>query len=58
MHFDTIVDLDATAPLRTVQDIMAACETLETGSWDNVVSAMPARRSPISILWNSAKTVG
>lgn len=46
-HFDFIVDLDATSPLRFVEDIVdafnqfAACEEAE-----NLVTAMPARRSP------------
>ena len=45
-QFDTIVDLDATAPLRNVDDIRGAIELLETSGAANVVSAMPARRSP------------
>ena len=44
--FDTIVDLDATAPLRNTDDIRGAVELLEGSDADNVVSAMPARRSP------------
>lgn len=45
-RFETIVDLDATAPLRDIADIRGAVETLEQGTFDNLVSAMPARRSP------------
>ena len=44
--FDTIVDLDATAPLRNTDDIRGAVDLLESSDADNVVSAMPARRSP------------
>lgn len=44
--FDTIVDLDATAPLRSLDDIRGAIEHLESSDADNVVTAMPARRSP------------
>ena len=44
--FETIVDLDATAPLRSVEDIRGAIELLETSDADNVVTGMPARRSP------------
>jgi len=44
--FDTIVDLDATAPLRNTDDIRGAIDLLETSDAANVVSAMPARRSP------------
>ena len=46
LNFDTIVDLDATAPLRNADDIRGAVELLEGSDADNVVSAMPARRSP------------
>jgi N-acylneuraminate cytidylyltransferase/CMP-N,N'-diacetyllegionaminic acid synthase len=44
--FDTIVDLDATAPLRSIDDIRGAIELLEASDADNVVTGMPARRSP------------
>ena len=44
--FDTIIDLDATAPLRNIDDIRDAIELLEDSTAANVVSAMPARRSP------------
>jgi CMP-N,N'-diacetyllegionaminic acid synthase len=45
-QFDTIVDLDATAPLRNTADIRGAIKLLEASSAANVVSATPARRSP------------
>ncbi len=45
-RFDVIVDLDATSPLRTPQDIRAAVAMLEDGNAANVITAMPARRSP------------
>ncbi len=45
-EFDTIVDLDATAPLRNIDDIRSVVELLETSDSANVVSAMPSRRSP------------
>ena len=44
--FDTIVDLDATSPLRNSDDIRGAVNLLEGSDANNVVSAMPARRSP------------
>ena len=44
--FDTIVDLDVTAPLRQVSDIHGAVHLLESSNADNVVSGMRARRSP------------
>jgi CMP-N,N'-diacetyllegionaminic acid synthase len=44
--FDTVVDLDATSPLRTVDDIHAAVALLETNAIESVVTACEARRSP------------
>lgn len=44
--FDVIVDLDATAPLRSLDDISGAIGLLEESGAANVVSGMPARRSP------------
>lgn len=44
--FDTLVDLDATSPLRTPADIAAAVRLLEDSGAGNVLTAMPARRSP------------
>lgn len=45
-HFDTLVDLDATSPLRSVQDIEACVELLESKRVSNVITASPAHRSP------------
>ncbi|MBH0328295.1 flagellar modification protein B [Brevibacillus brevis] len=44
--FDTLVDLDATSPLRIVEDIQGAVELLERNRCSNVITAAPARRSP------------
>ena len=44
--FDIIVDLDATAPLRNIADIKGAIGLLEESRAANVVTGMPARRSP------------
>jgi len=44
--FDTLVDLDATSPLRTPEDISEAVRLLEESKAGNVITAMPARRSP------------
>lgn len=44
--FDTIVDLDATSPLRLASDIQGAVALLETMQAPNVITGMPARRSP------------
>jgi len=45
-QFDTMVDLDATSPLRIVEDIRNAVALHEETGADNVITAMPARRSP------------
>jgi N-acylneuraminate cytidylyltransferase/CMP-N,N'-diacetyllegionaminic acid synthase len=45
-EFDTLVDLDATSPLRTPDDIGNAVRLLEESGAGNVITAMPARRSP------------
>jgi CMP-N,N'-diacetyllegionaminic acid synthase len=45
-RFDTCVDLDATSPLRSVEDVRAVVELLESSHAGNVITAMPARRSP------------
>ncbi len=44
--FDTIVDLDATAPLRSLDDIQGVIELLEKSGVANVVSGTASRRSP------------
>lgn len=43
---DTIADLDATAPLRSLDDIRGAVAMLELSDAENLVTGMPARRSP------------
>lgn len=45
-QFDTVVDLDATSPLRAVADIREAISLLETRGVSNVITGAPARRSP------------
>lgn len=45
-RFDTIVDLDATSPLRLPQDIVNATALLEERKVSNVITGAPARRSP------------
>lgn len=45
-YFETIVDLDATSPLRCAEDICRAVALLEESGADNVITAMPSRRSP------------
>lgn len=43
---DEVVDLDVTAPLRTVNDIQEAISLLERSGASNVITGTPARRSP------------
>lgn len=45
-RFEVVVDLDATSPLRRVEDIRGAVELLERKHVSNVITAAPARRSP------------
>ena len=45
-RFDVVVDLDATSPLRWVEDIQGAVHLLERQNVANVITAAPARRSP------------
>ena len=44
--FDYLIDLDATAPLRDTQDIINAFEQFLKDDNDNLITAMPSRRSP------------
>lgn len=41
-----LVDLDVTSPLRMVEDIHGAVNLLEESTASNVITGMPARRSP------------
>jgi CMP-N,N'-diacetyllegionaminic acid synthase len=44
--FDYLIDLDATAPLRNVEDIINSFEQFKKNNNDNLITAMPSRRSP------------
>jgi len=44
--YDYLVDLDATAPLREVEDIVKSLEQFLNDDNDNLITAMPSRRSP------------
>lgn len=44
--FDVLVDLDATSPLRAVDDIRGAVKMLESSDASNVITGTAARRSP------------
>lgn len=44
--YDTIVDLDATSPLRDIRDLAEAIKLLEESGCSNVITGTPARRSP------------
>lgn len=45
-EFETIVDLDASAPLRSSTDIKAAYELFKQSKKENLITAVPARRNP------------
>lgn len=44
--YETVVDLDATSPLRLPEDIVSAVALLEGSDAGNVITGAPARRSP------------
>lgn len=44
--YDTIVDIDATSPLRSPDDIVQCVKLLEERGVSNVITGAPARRSP------------
>ena len=45
-RFDVIVDLDVTSPLRSADDIKNAVNLLDGKKVSNVITGVPARRSP------------
>ena len=45
-QFDYLIDLDATAPLRNVNDIIDSFNQFIEKNNDNLITAMPSRRSP------------
>ncbi len=45
-EFEYVVDLDVTSPLRSAEDISDAYRLLIESDAQNVITAMPARRSP------------
>jgi len=44
--FDYLIDLDATAPLRNVEDVRNSFKQFIANNNDNLITAMPSRRSP------------
>lgn len=44
--FDYLIDLDATAPLRMTEDIIDSFTQFKENDNDNLITAMPSRRSP------------
>jgi CMP-N,N'-diacetyllegionaminic acid synthase len=45
-HFSTVVDLDATSPLRITEDIVGAVTLLENDHLESVITGAEAHRSP------------
>lgn len=46
VRFDTLIDLDASAPLRSSVDIKKAYEQFVKEKKENLITAVPARRNP------------
>jgi len=46
LRYGTLVDLDATSPLRSVEDVRGAVALLEESGVSQVITGTPARRSP------------
>jgi CMP-N,N'-diacetyllegionaminic acid synthase len=46
IRFDTLVDLDATSPLRILEDVVGAVELLEHTGSDSVITGARSHRSP------------
>jgi len=44
--FDYLIDLDATAPLRNIDDIINSFKQFINDNNDNLITAMPSRRNP------------
>ena len=44
--YDVVIDLDITSPLRDIEDIILAYNQFQLDKNDNLITAMPARRSP------------
>jgi len=44
--YDYLIDLDATAPLREIKDITESFQQFLDNNNDNLITAMPSRRSP------------
>ncbi len=45
-QFSALMDLDATSPLRISEDILGSWKLFLEGSFDNIITAMPSRKSP------------
>jgi CMP-N,N'-diacetyllegionaminic acid synthase len=54
-QFDYLIDLDATAPLRDVKDIIKSFKQFIKNNNDNLITAMPSRRSPYFNMVEEAK---
>ena len=45
-RYDILFDLDATSPLRTLEDLFECAGLIKSGNYRNLITASPARRSP------------
>jgi CMP-N,N'-diacetyllegionaminic acid synthase len=57
-NFDILVDLDATSPLRRIEDIQNAMEMFLSGDYENLITGTLARRSPYFNLVEVSKEYG
>lgn len=46
VHFDTLVDIDVTSPLRAPEDVIGAVELMESRGVSNVITGSVARKNP------------
>jgi len=44
--YDVLFDLDATSPLRSLDDLSACMKMISSGDYRNIITASPARRAP------------
>lgn len=57
-EFHTLIDLDATAPLRTSEDIKKAYTLFKSGDFENLITGVKSRRNPYFNLIEEQKNGG
>lgn len=56
VRYDSVTDLDATSPLRSIADIAGAVELLETSDARNIITGHLPAVLPISTWWSTVPT--